>query len=183
MIGATIMLTLPRAALQAHGACDPGLALFDAVADLAGTPDAITVEWTPLAALWLAVGAPDFARWLRGHGLTPGANLSGADLSRADLSRAYLSRADLSRANLSGANLSGADLSRADLSRANLSGADLSGAYLSGAYLSRADLRGAYLSRANLSGADLSGAYRFSYQTEPLGGTMRDGALRRAEAT
>ena len=116
-----VFVSITRKELEAAGACAEGLQLFDSVA----WNGQWSGEWTQLRDIWLAVGAPGFAGWLRGKRMIPSANLS----------RAYLSGAYLSGAILSGANLSYANLYCADLSRANLSRADLSGAYLGSAIL------------------------------------------------
>ena len=130
-----IIVRLTRAELVQADACEEGLELFDDVAEMAGTPGELTVEWTSLAAVWLVSVEPDFAGWLYRVGLLPQISLSGADLRGA-----YLRGADLRGAYLRGADLRGADLRGADLRGAYLRGADLSGAYLRGA-----DLSGAYL--------------------------------------
>jgi hypothetical protein len=153
-----ILVFITRDRLVELGACPGGLALFDSVAALHGNPDAITIEWTPLAEVWFSLTR--FAAWARERGVIPrvslayadlsGANLSGADLCGADLYGAYLGGAYLRGAYLRGANLCGADLCGADLCRANLRVADLSGSKLS-----VADLSFAYLGGANLSGANL----------------------------
>lgn len=90
-----LTLRVYRKRLVDNEACADGLALYDAIADGAKS---IKMRWTPLAQVWLAVGAPAFAGWLRDCGIVPSANLS----------RANLPRADLYGANLSGANLYGA---------------------------------------------------------------------------
>ena len=146
-----ISITLTRKELTDAEACQESMKFFDTLCEMCGTlcemcgtEDYVSVQWTPLHAVWLAVARPSDTQWLQQKGLIPIANLSGVNLSGADLSGANLSRADLSRA----------DLSRADLFGANLSGANLSGAYLSRANLSRADLYGANLSEADLSRAN-----------------------------
>ena len=100
-----IYVSITKAELLKHEACDEGMRLFDAIA----SGDEWVGKWTPLHSVWLATAYPAFRAWLRHRGLIPitdlaHANLFGADLSGANLSRAYLSGADLSRANLSGAN-------------------------------------------------------------------------------
>ena len=154
-----ITVTITRAELVRHNACDDGLALFDAMAAPGGT---ITVDWTPLHAIWSRVAFPSFALWCEGEGIIPRADLRGADLRGADLEGA----------NLRGANLRGANLRGADLRGANLRGADLEGA----------DLRGADLLGADLEGADLRGAYRGSSPAIPGWTTSATGYLERDTA-
>ena len=119
-----IIVRITEAELVARRACDDGhtsgMALFR---EIAAGRDFVEVEWTPLAAVWLAVGAPGFCGWLRERGLIPVAQLQYADLQSAYLQRANLRGADLQRANLRGAQLQGADLQRADLQDADLRGA------------------------------------------------------------
>jgi len=157
-----LTVTIHRRALQRHGACEEGLALFDAIkgcADgeraAAGKParKGLVVRWTRVHAIWMATVYPAFSRWLNDHDLIPAINLTCADLTCADLTRANLTRANLYGADLTRANLTGADLTRADLTRANLTGANLYGADLYGA-----DLYGANLYGANLYGANLTRA-------------------------
>ncbi len=119
-----ITITLTRQELDDAGACDEGMDLFESLREMQGHADHVSVEWTPLAHLWLTVACRDFARWLLEEGLIP----------RLSLDRAYLRGADLRGADLSGADLRGADLRGADLSGAYLRGADLPGADRSGAY-------------------------------------------------
>ena len=120
-----ILVFITRARLVKLGACSDGLALFDSIASLHGNPDAITIEWTPLAEAWFSLTS--FSGWARERGVIPRVSLAYADLRGA-----YLRGADLRGANLYGANLSGA----------YLRGADLRGAYLRGAYLYGADMYG-----------------------------------------
>lgn len=77
-----------------------GLELFDRIASLqdAGDPlrlKRIRVQWSPLAEIWLAVGAPGFVGWLRQNKLVPRLDLRSADLRGADLRSANLCGADL----------------------------------------------------------------------------------------
>ena len=133
-----ITVTIWRKTLVRHGACEAGLALFDAIAAMQPESDSHRlrrIRLTRYGALhWIMLVQAGYGEWLASREIVPRADLSGADLS--------------------GAYLSGADLSGADLRGADLSGADLSGAYLGGAYLGG----------ANLGDADLSGAYRGSGQ-------------------
>jgi uncharacterized protein YjbI with pentapeptide repeats len=140
-----ITLTLTTQDLERHNACPPAMTLFSVLTEGRGS---ITVEWTPLHALWLAAAHPAYAGWLVERGLVPAISLT----------RANLTRANLTGANLTGANLGDADLRGGDLSDADLRGADLRDANLSEADLSRAKLRGGDLSDADLTGADLTGA-------------------------
>jgi len=119
-------ITITRAELVEHQACADGLDMYDAIARELGTPDRITIEWSPLAWLWLG----SHAKWLHDREIAPMPSFARADLRGANLDGAYLR----------GANLSGA----------YLCGAYLRGAYLSGANLSDANLRGAYLRGADL---------------------------------
>ena len=109
-----ISVTLTRSELVQRGACESGIALFDAIAKRGKV---CVKDWSPLHTVWLASAYGSFSSWLADNALIPRANLSRANLSGADLSRADLSGADLYGANLSGANLSGANLSRAARSR------------------------------------------------------------------
>jgi hypothetical protein len=164
-----ILVRLTREALHAHRSCAAGVEVFDAIA----SDGAVEIEWTPLAAVWLAAAYPTYARWLRERGLVPPAYLRdavlrGADLRGADLRGAYLRRA----------YLRGADLARADLARADLAGADLRGANLEGA-----NLEGADLEVADLEGADLAGAIVGAGAPAPPGWRVDDaGRLRRGGA-
>jgi len=152
-----IRIQFTRDVLVSHNACGDGLDFFDEIADDDGN---LTVEWSPLAALWLACAHPAYSRWLRDHGLIPRAELSGCDLSGmdlqwADLGGACLQRADLSGADLYEASLEGADLYRADLRNANLYYACLVGANLRHAMIGGAHLVGADLSRVDIKGIDV----------------------------
>jgi len=118
-----ILVLITRARLIELGACSDGLALFDSIAAIHGNPDAITIEWTPLAEVWFSI--KPFASWARERGVIPRVSLAYADLRGADLSGAYLRGADLRGADLSGAYLRGAYLRGADLRGADLRGADL----------------------------------------------------------
>ena len=122
-MSAAITVRIDRAALEAAGACERGLALFDALLahqteDRARSvgPDGrprrplrhLRIRWTPLHALWSAGAYPEFSRWLYARGLIPqisleGANLEGANLRGANLVDAYLVDAYLDGANLRGA--------------------------------------------------------------------------------
>ena len=125
-------ITLFRSDLEAARACGAGLQFFDALVAHKKKRDRLTVTWTPLHGLWLAVGAPGFSAWLRDQGLIPtpnlrSANLGGADLGGANLRSANLYGANLRSADLGGANLGGANLYGADLRSADLGGANLGG--------------------------------------------------------
>jgi len=142
-----ISVSIWRKTLVRLGACEDGLALFDAIAAQQpdGRRDRICIaRWTPLHGVWAWMTCAGFARWAEQHGIVPSADLRGADLSDADLRYADLTDANLRDADLSGADLSDANLRGADLRYANLSDADLRGADLTGADLSRADLTDAY---------------------------------------
>jgi hypothetical protein len=157
-----ITVFITRDELVLHEACDDGLAMFDAIAHLAGTPGIVAVaEWTRLHSVWAIFTCSSFALWCEDEGIIPRANLRYADLRGA---------------NLSDADLRGADLRGANLGGAYLGGADLRGAYLGGANLSDADLSG-----ANLSDAYLSGAYRGSLPAIPGWRTLANGYLERDE--
>lgn len=153
-----IRIQFTRDVLESHRACGEGLDFYDEIADDDGN---LTVEWSPLAALWLAWAAPAFSRWLRKYGLIPRAELSGCDLSGMDLSGADLGDANLEATDLSGANLyevslESADLYRADLRDANLSYASLVGANLRHVMLGGAHLTGAALNDTHLKNIDVS---------------------------
>ena len=96
--------------LRAAGACSSGVEWFEETAKLAGTPGALSIVWTPLHSVWLAVVRPSDAGWARDARLVPSANLYGADLRDASLYGANLYGADLRDASLYGAYLGGADL-------------------------------------------------------------------------
>jgi uncharacterized protein YjbI with pentapeptide repeats len=153
-----VRLQFTRDVLVSHQACGEGLDFYDEIADDDGN---LTVEWSPLAALWLAWAAPAFSRWLRKYGLIPRAELSGCDLSGMDLSGADLGDANLEATDLSGANLyevslESADLYRADLRNANLSYASLVGANLRYAMIGGALLHGAELDQVDIKNIDIS---------------------------
>jgi len=120
-----ISVTIYRSRLVALGACEEGLALYDAIAALQTESDprrnrrVRIARWTPLHAVWIRCQYPSFAAWLEEQDLIPRANLDGANLRYA---------------NLRYANLDGANLRYANLVGANLAGANLAGAYLAGAY-------------------------------------------------
>ena len=172
-----ITVRLSRADLERAGACDSGLALFDALLAHQSeerarhvSPDGrsrrprrplrhLRVRWTSTHQIWLAALIPGFSRWLYERGLIPQISLAGANIRGANLEGANLEGANLRGANLRGAYLEGAYLEGANLEGAYLGSAYLGGAYLGGAYLGGADLRGAYLGGAYLRGADLGGAY------------------------
>jgi len=95
-----IVIRLTEASLRDKDACADGIALWreiakaqDEVRVASGKRPrkvpCVRVEWTPLAAVWLAVGFPGFAGWLRDVGLVPTSFASWANLSRADLSGAW----------------------------------------------------------------------------------------------
>ena len=150
-----ISVTIYRSTLVRLGACNAGLALYDAIAALQPESDARRgrririARWTPLHAVWIRCRYSSFAAWLEALDLIPRANLVGANLVRA---------------NLDGANLDGANLDGATLVRANLAGA----------YLAGANLR-----YANLDGANLDGAYRGSSSSIPGWRTSATGYLER----
>ena len=106
--------------LRAADACPSGIEWFEETARLAGTPGVLSVVWTPLHTVWLAVTRGLDASWARDRGLIPRADLRNADLRGADLRGAYLPEVDLEGANLQGANLRGAYLGSADLGGADL---------------------------------------------------------------
>ena len=153
----SIRLCIHRADLVRDDACAEGVQLFDRIAAEGASAAVLEFQWSPLAAVWLAVVARDYMPWLRERSYVPSsADLSSADLRSADLRSANLSGADLSSANLRSADLRSANLRSADLRNANLRSANLSSAYLygadlSGADLSSADLRSAYLTFASRS--------------------------------
>jgi uncharacterized protein YjbI with pentapeptide repeats len=176
-----IIVSLTRADLEERHACSEGLALFDDMASRQGeVKDTLSIEWTPLHGVWLAVWQPGFSLWLRERNLIPQiANLGGANLRGANLDGAYLGGAYLDGAHLDGAHLDGAYLDGAHLRGANLDGAYLDGAYLGGANLDGANLDGAYLRWANLGGAYLGGSARPTWLPELY--EVRDGYICRKE--
>lgn len=168
-------------------ACEKGVALFDEISALAGTPGVIDVEWTALADLWLSKAYPQFVHWLRIEGFIPNGvlrrvradtDLNGACLRRCDLSEADLRCSELSCCDFEGAilkcallldatadhaNFENASLYAASLSRANLQRADFSNARADLAYFIEADCRKAWfvccsLREASFCRADLRGA-------------------------
>lgn len=154
----TIRIT--RESLEFHSACNSGLEIFDHLANETGV---LEFEWSPLAALWLAVEYPDEARWLHQRGLIPPANLRNCVLQGLDLRGAYLVGAWLDGADFRGANLNSADLSFAhmettDFRRANLAHATFYHAYMKNCLLQRAEVKHADFTGADLSGANLTGA-------------------------
>ncbi len=161
--------------------------LFDSIAREQGTEGEITLDVTPIAALWAEAErkfwgahhewacAMSYLRTLRliPRISTPVESLQGADLSKAylrdaDLRGAFLRSADLRDAVLHDADLSGADLGWADLTGTDLRWVDLRSATLHSATFGQgevrvtdlrgADLRGAAFCSANLRNADLDGA-------------------------
>ena len=150
-----ISVTIYRRELVALKACQDGMRLFEWLREEQGRRHSVLIRnWGPLHHVWLAVGSPNFAAWLRAKNLIPisdlrSANLSSADLSSADLSSADLRSADLRWANLSSANLRWADLRWADLSSAPYA-TNLDQAYYPTGDVPAGWVRGAsgYLSRA-----------------------------------
>jgi len=155
---ATIRIT--REVLRAHDACNSGLEIFDHLTDETGV---LELEWSPLAALWLAVEYPDEARWLHQRGLIPPANLQQSNLQGLNLRGAYLvgarlDGADLREADLSSVDLSHAHMEAADFRKADLSYAKFHHAHMKSCLLQRAEVREADFTAADLSGATLTGA-------------------------
>ena len=81
-----ISVSIRRKTLVRLGACEDGLALFDAIAAQQpdGRRDRICIaRWTPLHGVWAWMTCAGFARWAEQHGIVPSADLRGADLSDA----------------------------------------------------------------------------------------------------
>jgi len=133
-----IMVTIRRSRLVELGACEKGIALFDAIASMRGRRTSFRVEWTPLAEAWFSTSG--FAQWARENGVVPRLSLAHTNLEGANLARASLAYASLEGASLEGASLEGA----------SLEGAYLAGAYLAGSNLAGVNLARAYLAYANL---------------------------------
>ena len=145
----TIRIT--RESLEFHSACNSGLKTFDHFTNETGV---LELQWSPLAALWLATSYPDEVRWLHQRGLIPPANLRHCRLRGLDLRGAYLVGAWLD-----GADFRGADLSSADLSFAHIDTADFRGAVLANAKFQHAYMKNCLLQRAELRYSNFTGAY------------------------
>jgi hypothetical protein len=130
------LVTLTRAMLVDHNACEDGLASFDRMVSTLGYPraESITIPWCTLTMLMLCKASVPYLSWLLAQRLFPALTFASEHLSGLDLSNARFRSA-----SFEGASLRNSDL-RGSREFGNMLHVDLCGAQLAGACFCNADV-------------------------------------------